>query len=317
MATQHVPPTIDPALDKDNWAELSRSRPKTFLLVLLDALSTVDPESGAGTTIEESFKSHLVSLAPSPNQVQGVQSIPQLYAMLKTFWLPCSPSYFSLTASVSSARTPSEHRFLYWDPQPLVFNGILCPSCSTPLVNRGRIRSGPIKVYDLEKPFFIIGCDYACESALCIAQGSPEGRRYASTDSSILRSLPDKLKAEFPAHLMQEEVDLGVGPDVWNWKAMGVSRALWDMVRACLRVGLGKQATLHVVRSVQSSGEVGEQEEEEEDSGGRGDGAGAETQTHDGQRQFEATSRESPSQPLEATDGVCHLQPSLSLRHPG
>ncbi|EGO24866.1 hypothetical protein SERLADRAFT_468775, partial [Serpula lacrymans var. lacrymans S7.9] len=190
---------IDPSLNRDEWAELLRTKPNIFMQTLLSALSAPNPISTAGPTVEEAFKSHLVSLAPTATQNKEAHSIPSLYSILKTFWLPSSPSYFSLTASASTARTPSEHRFLYWDPQPLVFNGIACPSCSTPLVNRGRIRSGPIKVYDLEKPFFIIGCEYACKSSMCNANTNAEGRRFASTDASILRALPVRLKDEFPA----------------------------------------------------------------------------------------------------------------------
>jgi hypothetical protein len=239
--------SIDPNLEQDDWADLACTKPNVFLNTLLASLSAPNPVSSAGPNVEESFKSHLVSLAPNPSQSQP---IPSLYSILKTFWLPSSPAYFSLTASASTARTPSEHRFLYWDPQPLVFNGIACPSCSVPLINRGRIRSGPIKVYDLEKPFFIIGCEYVCRSASCIATAS-EGRKFASTDSSILRSLPARLKDEFPAHLMQGDSDAGSGVNVWNWKAMGVSRSLWNMVRGCLKAGLGRVAILQVVQSIQ------------------------------------------------------------------
>ncbi|OCH95358.1 hypothetical protein OBBRIDRAFT_745512 [Obba rivulosa] len=240
---------IDPNLDRDNWVELSRSRPDIFLQALVAALASPNPVSGAGPSVEEAFKSHLVSLAPQSKG--GPSSIPTLYSILKTFWLPTSPVYFSLTASASTARTPSEHRFFYWDPQPLVFNGIACPACSTPLINNGRITSGPIKVYDLGKPFFIIGCEYACRSPACTIN-SPDGRKFASTDTSILRALPSKLKDEFPAHLLQGVPDLGAGPDVWNWHGMGVSIALWNMVRASLRVGLRKEPILEIIAAIQS-----------------------------------------------------------------
>jgi hypothetical protein len=248
MAAIPVPFLLTSApVGPDDWQTLFRNQRITFLTNLVNALEAPNPVSTGGQSVEESFKSHLVSLSP-----KGNQPIPSLYSILKTFWLPSSPAYFSLTASASNARTPSEHRFLYWDPQPLVFNGIACPSCSAPLLNRGRIRSGPIKVYDLEKPFFIIGCEYVCESPTCIAQTSPEGRKYASTDASILRILPTKLRDEFPAHLMQGDTDAGSGADVWSWKSMGVSRGLWNMVRGCLSIGLGKEGILHVIRSMQS-----------------------------------------------------------------
>lgn len=239
---------IDPSLDRDNWAELLRTRPDVFLQTLVSALTSPNPISASGPPVEEAFKSHLVSLAPNN---KSAPSIPSLYSILKTFWLPSSPVYFSLTASASTARTPSEYRFLYWDPQPLVFNGLACPACSSPLMNRGRISSGPIKVYDLGKPFFIIGCEYVCKNAHCVGVTSPEGRKFASTDSSILRALPAKLKDEFPALLMQGNADLGTGADVWNWHGMGVSIALWNMVKASVRSGLTKDAILAIISAIQ------------------------------------------------------------------
>jgi len=248
-----LPPALfqlDPALEQgeNDWAELARTNSNAFLGTLLAALTSPNPVSSAGPTVEEAFKSHLVSLAPNPQQVQP---IPSLYSILKTFWLPSSPAYFSLTASASTARTPSEHRFLYWDPQPLVFNGIACPSCSAPLINKGRISSGPIKIYDIEKPFFIVGCEYVCRSPACIAATSPEGRKFASTDPSIIRSLPVRLKDEFPARLLHGEADIGTSPTVWNWKAMGVSTGLWNLVVGALRAGLRKEVILGLFWAVQ------------------------------------------------------------------
>lgn len=244
---RHVP--IDPNLQLDEWAILSRTKPNAFLTTLLASLAAPNPISTVGPSVEEAFKSHLGSLAP--NSSSQTLPIPSLYYVLKTFWLPSSPSYFSLTASASTARTPSEHRFLYWDPQPLVFNGIACPSCATPLINRGRISTGPIKIYDIEKPFFIIGCEYVCTSPACITPSQPEGRKFASTDSSIFRSLPVKLKDEFPGRLLYRDTDAGSGPNIWNWNALGVSRSLWNLVRGCLRAGMKKETILQIVHSVQ------------------------------------------------------------------
>ncbi|EAU85166.2 hypothetical protein CC1G_06182 [Coprinopsis cinerea okayama7 len=247
-----VPPPpiiqIDPSLSGDEWATMSRNDPNGFLSVLLGALAAPNPVSTAGPSVEDAFKNHLQSLAPSPTQVQ---QIPTLYSILKTFWLPSSPAYFSLTASASTARIPSEHRFLYWDPLPLVFNGIGCPVCGHPLTHKGRITTGPIKIYDIEKPFFIIGCEYACKSVQCLTSSSPDGRKFASTDSSILRSLPVKLKDEFPARLLCDDSVAGCGPNVWNWRALGVSRSLWSMVVGGLRMGLKREVILHLVHSIQ------------------------------------------------------------------
>ncbi|KAJ2924641.1 hypothetical protein H1R20_g12446, partial [Candolleomyces eurysporus] len=240
---------IDPSLTGDEWATLARNDANAFLTTLLAALAAPNPVSTAGPSVEESFKSHLASLAPNQNQVHP---IPSLYSILKTFWLPSSPAYFSLTASAgAAARIPSEHRFLYWDPLPLVFNGIACPTCSTPLLNKGRISSGPVKVYDIEKPFFIIGCEYVCKSPQCTTPATPEGRKFASTDSSIFRALPPKLKDEFPAKLLYDNTDAGSGPNIWNWKALGVSWSLWNMVHGALRSGLKKEVILHLIHSIQ------------------------------------------------------------------
>jgi hypothetical protein len=239
---------IDPALEQDSWSHLLTTEPQKFLKKLVESLSSPNPTSASGTTVEEAFKSHLTSLAPSS---KTTPSIPNLYAILKTFWLPSSPAYFSLTGSANS-RTTYEYRFIYWDPHPLVFNGIACPSCSTPLINRGRIRSGPLKIHDLnDQPFFIIGCEYVCTSASCVTTTSPEGRKFSSTDPSIFGALPAPLKNEFPARLAQGDSDLGSGPDVWNWQAMGVSHALWNMVRGCLKEGLRKETILRVIKGIQ------------------------------------------------------------------
>ncbi len=262
---------IDPSLDADDWGDMSRGRPDRFLHALVAALDAPNPISGGGPPIEEAFKGHLVSLAP--NSKNAAPTIPSLYSILKTFWLPSSPVYFSLTASASTARTPTEHRFLYWDPQPLVFNGISCPACSAPLANRGRISSGPIKIYDLGKPFFVIGCEYVCTSHMCLGNVGPQGRKFASTDASILRALPAKLKDEFPGLLLQGNPDLGTGPEIWSWHGMGVSTELWNMVRASLRAGLHKEAILEIIRAIQhdaSEYDYTAYKHEEEDGGDQG-----------------------------------------------
>lgn len=262
---------IDPNLNRDEWAELMRTKPDKFMQELLSALAAPNPLPNAGPTVEDTFKSHLSSLAPSTSQNKEAHAIPSLYSVLKTFWLPSSPAYLSLIASGPNARTLSEHRFLYWDPLPLVFNGIACSSCGSPISNRGRIRSGPIKVYDLEKPFFVIGCEYVCRSAPCITSTSQDGRKFASTDASIMHALPARLKDEFPARLLQGDADLGSGPNVWNWHALGVSKALWNMVRGGLRVGMSKDAVLQVISTIQNpmrEDKEKHEEEEEEDAAG-------------------------------------------------
>ena len=240
----------DPNMEMDNWAELARDKPDILLVILLTALAAPNAAPSVGPTVEEAFRSHLASLAINSQQLQ---SIPSLYSVLKTFWLPSSPAYFSLTASTSTVRTSSEHRFLYWDPHPLVFNGISCPVCSQSLTNQGRITSGPVKIYDIERPFFIIGCQYVCKSSQCTTTAGPDGRKFASTDASIFRSLPSKLRDEFPARLMHGDTDVGTAPNIWNWKVAGVSSLLWNMVRASLKSGLKKEVILHLIYSIQHS----------------------------------------------------------------
>ncbi|EIN04018.1 hypothetical protein PUNSTDRAFT_146764 [Punctularia strigosozonata HHB-11173 SS5] len=242
---------IDPSLDAGNWNTLAQTHPDHLLGSLLSSLAAPNPTSAAGTTVEDAFKAHINFLASSAEPGKPASHIPQLYSTMKTFWLPSTPAYFALTASASTARTPPEYRFLYWDPLPLVFNGLSCPYCASPLANRGRIQSGPIKVYDLHKPFFVIACEYACEGAHCVAQTSNEGRKFSSVDRSILQALPEKLREELPAVLLHGDTDLGSGPNVWCWRAMGASKDLWNLVRGCLRLGAGKDAIMLIIRGIQ------------------------------------------------------------------
>ncbi|KAG0701222.1 hypothetical protein DFH29DRAFT_982795 [Suillus ampliporus] len=256
-------PSIDPNLNRDEWAELAHTKPNVLMQALLGAIAAPNPIASGGPTVEEAFKSHLASLMPSQNQNKDAHPIPSLYSVLRTLWLPSSPSYLSLIAPRTTARgTHSEHRFLYWDPLPLVLAGIHCTACGSTLLNRGRIRSGPVKVYDLDKPFFIIGCDT-----------SPEGRKFASTDASVMQGLPVRLREEFPARLLQGDADLGPGTNVWNWHAVGVSKTLWNMVKACLKVGIPKDNIISIIDSVQNppADEKRDQDQEyDADYGGAG-----------------------------------------------
>ncbi|KAF8987708.1 hypothetical protein BDQ17DRAFT_1435435 [Cyathus striatus] len=156
------PPSTSFQIDLNlDWAQLARTDPENFFATLLSALAAVpSPVSSAGSSVEGAFKSHVLSLAPNPSP----------YSIFKTFWLPSSPTYFSLTSPASTARTPSEHRFFYWDPQPLDFNGISCSNYSALLINNGRISSGSMTIFDIGKPFFIIGCKYVCKSPHCVNQ---------------------------------------------------------------------------------------------------------------------------------------------------
>ncbi|KAK6987974.1 hypothetical protein R3P38DRAFT_2781476 [Favolaschia claudopus] len=79
----------------------------------------------------EAFTEHLAGLslgADSPFSIfansNSQQAIPSLYHTDSTFWLPSSPPYFALITSTST-RTPTSHRFFYWDPLLLISNGRL------------------------------------------------------------------------------------------------------------------------------------------------------------------------------------------------
>jgi hypothetical protein len=245
---------VDPVLH-DDWAELLRTDVNTLLQSLVSSLHAPAPVSRVGLNVEESFRFHVHSLlAPQEG------SIPQLYSVLRSFWLPWSPSYFALTASSLASPTPPEHRFFYWDPLPLVFNGISCPLCAAPLLNRGCIRSAPTKVYDLGRPFFLMGCEYVCNNLQCKGRTGTEGRRFASTDPVVIRALPPVLRDELPVTLLASGAS---DPQSWNWQPIGVSKSLWAVVVACIGEGMGKEATLRVVRAAQLSTPVSAAQKDE------------------------------------------------------
>ncbi|KAF7332125.1 DALR-2 domain-containing protein [Mycena kentingensis (nom. inval.)] len=233
-------PVGRPRKTVDPWQQLAMSSPEDLLTSVLNQLDVPNRTS----TLEDAFKSHLGSLAipvQQPPPGNAPTNLPSLYSILKTFWLPTSPSYFALTASSStgSPRVPSVHRFLYWDPLPLLFNGLHCATCSAPLQHRGVISSGPLSILDLSDGFMIIGCVYAC----------PHNHVWSSVDSSVRASLPDLLAAEFPARLIAG--DVGINPDVWNWQARGVSRALWNLVLGGLQANLSKEVIIRLIRAVE------------------------------------------------------------------
>ncbi|KIK57339.1 hypothetical protein GYMLUDRAFT_75554 [Collybiopsis luxurians FD-317 M1] len=232
----------------DDWSKLWQTNQDAFLSSLVLALSSLPPPASTGPSAEEAFKSHLKSLTPASGHNQH---LPSLYSILKTFWLPTSPGYFSLTAS-TSARTLSDHRFFYWDPLPLTLNGMACPSCSAPLHNEGRINHGPLKIYDVERPFFVIGAEYVCKN---------ERKSFASTDPSILRALPQKLRDELPAKLEHADKDIGSDEKMWCWKPAGVSKTLWNLVLGCVRAGLKKDVTVKLIRDAQKGVDLPDEEQ--------------------------------------------------------
>ncbi|KAJ7741056.1 hypothetical protein B0H16DRAFT_1220937, partial [Mycena metata] len=211
-----------------------------LLQKLIGTLTTMDTVSApmAGLSVEDTFEAHLISLAgraASPSSGSG-SDIASLYSVLKTFWLPSCSDYLGFTASGNQSVTT--HRFFFWDPQPLVFNGVACAVCTAPLTNRGRITSGALGVYDLTGPFYIIGCVYACTN----------DHVHASTDESVRRALPQSLQGEFPALLLDN--DRCVTRDGWSSELRGVSRAVWNLVQGGLRAGLEVDIILRVVRAV-------------------------------------------------------------------
>ncbi|KAI0046175.1 hypothetical protein FA95DRAFT_1573310 [Auriscalpium vulgare] len=240
-----APVAADPLASSDEWLELLREDPMSLLKAVVQAIHAPNPVSRVGLSAEEAFQHHLNTLAPPP----GTQAPPYVYGVLKTFWLPSSPAYFSLTASSSTALTPPEHRFFFWDPQPLLFNGIECPFCSMQLHHKGIIRGGPLKVYDLGRPFFIIGAEYRCQNTGCKGRNSPEGRRFASTDPAILRALPPILRDEFPVTMLPGGA--AEHTQQWNWQDAGVSKTLWAVVLAGINGGLSKDGTLALLRCCQ------------------------------------------------------------------
>lgn len=171
---------------------------------------------------------------------------------MKSFWLPSSSPYFASTAyeyaSIATPRVPPEFRFLYWDPEPLLPDGISCPHCASRLTNNGVISSGPIKIHDFDQPFFVIGCEYICRSNVC-RRGASDGRRYASTDLGILRALPAPLRNDFPAQLSPAPANLQNLHEWWNWEARGVSKPLWSMLRMASPTGIPFESILQLLRA--------------------------------------------------------------------
>lgn len=251
---------------QSEWAHLHKQSPSDFLHTLVAELRAFPCASAfARPSPDDVFKSHLHMLNASPRQQPTPSSmqapappIPMLYLHDKTFWLPFSPPYFALTTSANTARAPLPHRFFYWDPLPLVFNGLPCPLCAHPLSNGGRIKSGPIKVYDLENPYWIIGSEYVCTFTGCPGRSEPGNRdqhpkRFASTDTAILKYLPAPLRAELPAVLLSGHhgFDRGSGEDVWNGDIGGVSSVVWKLVQACLAKNMAKEDILDTLKHMQ------------------------------------------------------------------
>jgi hypothetical protein len=145
----------------------------------------------------------------------------------------------------------------------------VCPACaSAPLVDNGPISSGPVRIADMDrKGFYVIACEYVCRSAVCVAAvagsddaaaanangsgGGSGGRTFASTDSVIMRSLPQALQDDFPAFVHPARCT-GSAREVWDWRTVGVSRALWALARSLVgRAKMGRQMLLQVLVAMQ------------------------------------------------------------------
>jgi hypothetical protein len=84
----------------------------------------------------------------------------------------------------------------------------------------------------------------------CKGRIGTDGRRFASTDPVVIRALPPVLRDELPVTLLANGAS---DPQSWNWQPIGVSKSLWAVVIGCIGEGLGKEATLRIVRAAQQS----------------------------------------------------------------
>jgi hypothetical protein len=102
--------------------------------------------------VKDQYDKHLDFL----KQGSGLGSMPKLYAVHQTFWLPHQANFFIMKNATKPR--PSQlynHRWFYWDPDHLVEGGLKCPNCGTHLHRHGFTR--PRRVVDLEAVFYMIG----------------------------------------------------------------------------------------------------------------------------------------------------------------
>jgi len=110
--------------------------------------------------VQEAYEKHKQYL----KQVAGPKSIPHLYAIHQTFWVPQKSNYFILNGSKKPQ--PSQlygHRWFYWDPDYLVEGGFQCPNCRAHLHRHGFTR--PRRVVDLHDVFYMIGQRHRFQNA--------------------------------------------------------------------------------------------------------------------------------------------------------
>jgi len=68
------------------------------------------------------------------------------------------------------------------------------------------------------------------------------------------------LRDELPVTLLASGAS---DPQSWDWQPIGVSKSLWAAIVGCIGEGLGKEATLRVVRAAQQSSPVPATQKEE------------------------------------------------------
>lgn len=150
-------------------------------------------------------------------------SMPQLYATLRTFWLPQESDILHHSSS-NSVQVQATPRFFAWDPLPLVSGGFHCPNqgCFNEL-DRLSDWVTPRKVNDMSGSYWIIGALYRCSSCAHSPDRSLQ-RTFLTWDPKIVNSLPSGVSCEFPLHLTPHG---------------GVDKNLYSLMQTCLNQGLG------------------------------------------------------------------------------
>ncbi|KAJ7510245.1 hypothetical protein B0H11DRAFT_2415066 [Mycena galericulata] len=210
-----APAVVEPAVERNDWAEHAYSEPDDVLYVLLAA---VDPPN----RVENACKSHLVSLALPPNP--SLRLARERHHPNHPLALFHPPSFSSPTTSLSSPlRRPPAPRLPPRTHSRLSSNGMACPACTS----HGHIRSGSLACR--ARPLWAILRrrlhlpTYACAN----------DHVHASTDASARRALPVALEREIPARFLTGAV--GAGADVCIGEAHKVSRAVYLVLGALLR----------------------------------------------------------------------------------
>ena len=170
--------------------------------------------------VKDQYDKHLEFL----KQGSGPGSMPRLYAVHQTFWLPHQANFFIMKNATKPR--PSElynHRWFYWDPDHLVEGGLKCPNCETHLHRHGFTR--PRRVVDLEAVFYMIGQRHHCPHCRN-AKTNEKSVTFNSWDSRIVTKLPPALAAEFPACLSHRNA---------------IADSVLAVMRTCFQYGMGSK----------------------------------------------------------------------------